>query len=62
MKVEIYGDSAGGWILEVVDAEKASHVWEESFETDQLALEAALQALDDEPLEFFGRPPDQMPN
>jgi len=62
VKVDIYGDSDGGWILEVIDAENASHVWETSFETDQLALAAALQALENEPLEFFGRPADQSLN
>jgi hypothetical protein len=55
VRIEIYGDSQGRWILEVVDAEDASHVWDEHFETDQQALAEALQALDDEPLEFLGR-------
>jgi hypothetical protein len=55
VRIEIYGDSQGRWILEVVDAENTSHVWDEHFETDQQALAEALQALDDEPLEFLGR-------
>lgn len=55
VKVEIYGDNDGRWILEVVDVENASHVWDEHFETDELALAEALRALDEEPLEFFGR-------
>lgn len=55
VRIEIYGDSHDRWILEVVDAENASHVWEEHFETDQQALDEALRALDEEPLEFFGR-------
>lgn len=55
VKVEIYGDNDAKWILEVVDVENASHVWEEHFETDQLALAEALRALDEEPLEFLGR-------
>ena len=59
VRVEIYGDSQGGWILEIVDAENASHVWDEHFETDQLALTEALRALDEEPLEFFGRAADR---
>jgi len=59
VRVEIYGDSQGGWILEIVDAENSSHVWDEHFETDQLALTEALRALDEEPLEFFGRAADQ---
>ena len=59
VQVEIYGDSQGGWILEIVDAENASHVWDEHFETDQLALTEALRALDEEPLEFLGRAADR---
>lgn len=59
VQVEIYGDSQGGWILEVVDAENASHVWDEHFETDEQALTEALRALDEEPLEFFGRAVDR---
>jgi hypothetical protein len=34
-------------------------VWDEHFETDQLALTEALRALDEEPLEFFGRAADR---
>jgi hypothetical protein len=59
VRVEIYGDSQGGWILEVVDAENASHVWDEHFETDEQALTEALRALDEEPLEFLGRAADR---
>ena len=53
VRIEIYGDSHGGWILEVVDAEDASHVWDERFETDQQALAEALRALDEETLDFW---------
>jgi hypothetical protein len=59
VRVEIYGDGNNRWILEVVDAENTSHVWEEHFETDQQALDEALRALDEEPLEFLGRTAEQ---
>ena len=59
VRVEIYGDSQGAWILEVVDAENTSHVWDEHFVTDQQALTEALRALDEEPLEFLGRAADR---
>jgi hypothetical protein len=59
VKVEIYADNDGRWILEVVDAENASHVWDEHFETDALALAEALRALDEEPLDFVGRTADR---
>ncbi len=59
VRVDIYGDSDNRWILEIVDAENTSHVWDEHFETDQLALDEALRALDEEPLEFLGRKAEQ---
>ena len=59
VRVEIYGDSRGGWILEIVDAANTSHVWNEHFETDQQALAEALRALDEEPLTFLGRATDR---
>lgn len=62
VKVEIYADGYGKWILEVVDEQNTSHVWEEHFETDQLALIEALRALDEEPLEFLGRTDDRRLN
>ncbi len=62
VQVEIYGDGEGRWILEVVDTDRASHVWDERFETDQQALEAALRALDEEPLTFAGGAADRRLN
>lgn len=59
VRVDIYGDSANRWILEIVDVENTSHVWDEHFETDQQALDEALRALDEEPLEFLGRKAEQ---
>lgn len=59
VRVDIYGDSDNRWILEIVDAENTSHVWDEHFETDQQALDEALRALDEEPLEFLGRKAEQ---
>lgn len=52
----------GSRILEIVDAENASHVWAEHFETDRQALDEALRALDETPLEFLGRSREQLLN
>jgi len=60
--IEIYGDSRGRWILEVVDSENGSHVWDDRFETDQEALSEALRALDEETLEFWRDAPDRPPS
>ncbi len=62
VRVEIYGALEGGWILEVVDAQNASHVWDVRFETDQQAWAEALRALDEEPLEFWGAAADRPMN
>jgi len=59
VRIEIYEASDGGWILEVVDTENASHVWDERFETDQQALAEALRALDEETLDFWGDAADR---
>ncbi len=59
VRVEIYGDAQGGWILEIVDADDTSHLWDAHFETDQQALAEALRALDEEPLQFLGHTPDR---
>jgi hypothetical protein len=53
--VEIYGDGEGEWILEVVDEESCSHVWDDRFPSDRDAFVEALRALDEEPLEFAAR-------
>ncbi|MCW7541657.1 hypothetical protein OOT46_28050 [Aquabacterium sp. A7-Y] len=52
VQVEIYEDGKGKWILEVVDQQNTSHVWDDPFETDELALAEAIRALEEEPLEF----------
>ena len=39
LRVEIYGTEPDKWILEVVDEENASTVWDDAFESDQAALE-----------------------
>lgn len=62
VRVEIYRSADSRWILEIIDVENASHVWDEHFETDQQALDEAMRALDEEPLEFLGRSAQQRLN
>lgn len=62
VRVEIYADSQGGWILEVVDTENASHVWDERFGSDHEALAEAFRALDEETLDFWGGAADRPPS
>ena len=56
VQVQIYGDEEGEWILEVVDRDNTSHVWDEHFRTDAEALAEAIRALEEEPIEFLGKP------
>ncbi len=51
VKVEIYEDGAGGWLLEVVDEFGNSSVWDQSFETEQDALDEALKTIREEGIE-----------
>jgi hypothetical protein len=57
VQVEIYGNGEGKWILEVVDAENASHVWDDPFGSDREALAEAIRALEEETVDFIAPPP-----
>jgi hypothetical protein len=48
VQVEIYGDGDGGWILEVVDEFNSSLVWDDSFPTDQAALDEVMRQIEAE--------------
>lgn len=61
VQVEIYGDGEGRWILEVVDAAHASHVWDDPFDAEQQALAEAIRALEEETIEFVAATNDSGP-
>jgi len=47
IQVDIYrGEDESGWILEVIDEENASTIWDEPFDTDQEALDAVLIVIE----------------
>jgi len=46
VKIYIYEDGEGGWILEIEDEYKNSTVWEDPFETDGAALKEALDTIE----------------
>jgi hypothetical protein len=49
------------WTLEIVDEYDNSTVWDETFATDQLALDAALKAFEEESIYgFVGLGPDDV--
>ncbi|MCK9469277.1 MAG: hypothetical protein M0Q49_07655 [Porticoccaceae bacterium] len=46
--IEIYEDGEGGWLLEIVDEDNNSTMWEDSFDSDDDALAEALAAIEQE--------------
>jgi len=58
VRVNIFrGETDDGWLLEVVDQENASTVWDEKFETDQEALDQFLSTIEKEGIASFLRDP-----
>jgi len=48
VQVDIYEDGKGGWILEVVDEYNNSTVWDDSFKTDDEALDEVFDTIEKE--------------
>lgn len=58
IKVEIYQDGEGRWILEAVDEYWGSTVWDEHFKTDQAALDELFRTIEEEGIaSLVGEPP-----
>lgn len=53
VRVEIYADGEGGWILEIIDDYDNATLWENTFAFDEDALDEALRAIDEEGIEAF---------
>jgi hypothetical protein len=54
IQVDIYrGEDESGWILEVIDEENASTVWDEPFDTDQEALDAVITVIEHDGIRSF---------
>jgi len=59
LEIDIYEDGEGGWLLEIVDEHNNSTVWEDAFESDNDALQEALDALKEEGVGAFIGPADE---
>ena len=47
-----------GWILEVVDEENNSTVWDDLFDTDHDALDEVMRTIEEEGISVLLNPPD----
>jgi hypothetical protein len=56
--VQIYADGDGGWLLEVVDEFNNSTVWDDSFPSDQEAMEELQRTIQEDGVgALIGPPP-----
>ena len=54
IQVDIYrGEDDSGWILEVIDEENASTIWDEPFDTDQEALDKVMKVIERDGIRSF---------
>ena len=54
IQVDIYrGEDESEWILEVIDEENASTVWDEPFNTDQEALDEVMEVIEKDGIRSF---------
>jgi len=53
VEINIYRLPETEWVLELVDEFNNSTVWDDSFATDEAALPAALQAIQEEGITAF---------
>lgn len=53
LRIEIYRGASEPWILEIVDELGTSTVWDEAFDTDTAALEAAFEEIEAEGVHAF---------
>ena len=53
VEINIYRLPETDWVLELVDEFNNSTVWDDSFATDEAALSAALQAIQEEGITAF---------
>jgi len=55
VRIEIFEDGEGGWLLEIVDAGNNSTMWEDSFDSEEDALAEALAAITEHGIASFSR-------
>ncbi len=53
VEINIYKSADTEWFLEIVDQNNYSTCWEDQFETDKLAFDEAMSAIDEEGILAF---------
>jgi hypothetical protein len=54
IQVDIYrGEDESGWILEVIDEENTSTVWDDPFDTHKEALDAVMKVIEQDGIRSF---------
>ena len=53
VKIEVYKADEGGWILEIVDEQWNSTVWDDLFQSAKEALDAGIRAIEEEGIVSF---------
>jgi hypothetical protein len=51
--IEAYNGDQGGWILEIVDEEWNSTVWDDLFPSAKEALDAGIKTIEEEGIQAF---------
>lgn len=63
VQIDIYEDGNNGWLLEIVDEYNNSTVWDDSFSTEQTALDEALKTINEEGIDvLIGAKPNSQRN
>jgi len=54
IQIDIYrGEDESGWILEVIDEENTSTVWDDPFDTDREALDEVMKVIERDGIRSF---------
>ena len=53
VRIDVYPDGEGRWILEIVDQDWNSSVWDDPFATAEEAMRAGVEAVEKEGIDTF---------
>ncbi len=53
VRIDVYPDGEGRWVLEIVDQDWNSSVWDETFTTVEEAMRAGVDAVEKEGIDAF---------